>query len=60
MVNSCQQYDNSEDKEKVPKVYKRQQINKSEDKKKQNLLIDNKNNGYISLPPLKVSNCLVN
>ena len=54
------QYDDSEDKEKVPKVYKRRQINESEDEKKQDLPADYKNDEYILLPALKILNCPVN
>ena len=44
----------------VSKVYKRWQINKSENEEKQNLLADYKNDRYILFPLLKISNCLVN
>ena len=59
-VNFCWRYDDSEDEERVSKVYKRRQINESEDEKRQDLPVDYENDGYISIPPLKVSNCLVN
>ncbi len=41
-------------------MYKYQQINESEDKDKQDLLVDYKKDGHIPLLPLKVSNRLVN
>ncbi len=59
-VNSCQRYDDSEDEERAPKVYKRRQINESEQEERQDLPADYENGGYIPLPLLKVSNCLVN
>ncbi len=34
MVNFCQRYDDSEDEKKAPKVYKRWQINETEDKER--------------------------
>ncbi len=59
-VNSYRQYDDSEDEESAPKVYKRRQINVSRDEERQNLSIDYENNGYIPFLPLKVSNCPIN
>ncbi len=37
-------------------MYKRRRINKSEDEERQDLRADYENDGYIPLPPLKVSN----
>ncbi len=59
-VNSRWRYNDSEDQERVPKVYKRRQINESEDEERQDLPVDYENGGCILLPPLKISNCLVN
>ncbi len=41
-------------------MYKRRQINESEDEERQGLLRDYKNDGYILFPPLKISNYPVN
>ncbi len=41
-------------------MYKRRQINESEDDERQDLLAHYKNDGYISFPFLKVSNRLLN
>lgn len=41
-------------------MYKRRELNKSEDKERQDVPADYENDRYISFPPLKVSNCLVN
>lgn len=60
MVLFCQQCDDSKDEERAPKIYKHRQINKSEDKERQDLLADYKNDGYILFPPPKVSNRLLN
>ncbi len=59
-VNSRWRYDNGEAEERAPKVYKRRRINESEDKERQNLSADYENDGYIPLPPLKVSNRPIN
>lgn len=48
------------DKRRAAKVYKQQQINEYEDEKRQNLLADYENDGYIPLFPLKISNYSVN
>ncbi len=41
-------------------MYKCRQINESEDEERQDLPADYENDGYIPLPPLKVSNRPVN
>lgn len=61
VVNSCQQYDDSEDEKKAPKVYKHWQINENKDEERQDLSADYENDGYILFPPpFKVSNRPVN
>lgn len=54
------QYDESEDKEKTPKVYKYWQITENENEKRQDLPIDYENNKYTPLPSLKIINCSIN
>ncbi len=41
-------------------MYKRRRINEREDEERQDLPTDYENDGYIPLPPLKVSNRPVN
>lgn len=53
MINSYQRINDSKNKEKVPKLYKHQQIN---DKERKNLPADYENNRYIAFLPLKKSN----
>ncbi len=60
MINSSRRYDDSENKKRKLKVYKCRQINESEDEEKQDLPADYENGRYIPLPPLKVSNRLIN
>lgn len=43
VINFCQQFYNNKNAKNVSKFYKRQQINESDNKKKQNFLIDYEN-----------------
>ncbi len=51
MINSCRWYNDSEDEERAPKVYKCRQIYESEDEERQDLPADFENDRYIPLLP---------
>lgn len=53
VINSYQRINDSRNKEKIPKLYKHQQIN---DEERQDLPADYENNRYIPFLPLKKSN----